>query len=472
MRSIQKLLAFTAAFLLFAAVPMTAAAEGEEDAAQDVTAGVAEEVQYKYGLDEEGNAELYDFLLSDTYEGPVVIPTEIEGHPVDYIGNACFMSAAGITSVTIPASLIDMGDDVFFGCTGLTEFIVEEGNSYYSVKDGVLLADEEKFLVAYPAGKDAASYTVPDSVDEIAPGAFGFAQNLTEVTLPDGVEFIDAWAFAYSQLQKVEIAGSVYQIDDYAFAYCESLHDVTLGNGVEKIYHAAFLNDTALEQITLPDSLTNIGQYAFCGTGLTCVTIPNSLEEISYCAFGYDSSMSAISEFTIYGEPYSLAQSYATAGDAENDYQNNFKFVAVVDASIPYELGGGELYEDADSAAPEEEIQTDADGEVLSTETAANDNQANMTEEIGAGLKDNRRLQLMLGIGGGVLVVLAAVLLIVYAKKPKKKVPHGHVEDAEPTETADDTENAENTGDTEIAETAVSSETAEEPDNEQEDENV
>ncbi|MDE5564366.1 MAG: leucine-rich repeat domain-containing protein, partial [Oscillospiraceae bacterium] len=235
MKFMQKLLAFTTAFLLSAAIPLTVSAEGEEDAPQDVTAGVAEEIQYKYGLDEEGNAELYDFLPSDTYEGAVIIPTEIEGHPVDYVGNACFMNAAGITSVTIPASMIDMGDDVFFGCTGLTEFIVEEGNSYYSVKDGVLLADEGKFLVAYPAGKDATSYTVPEGVDEIAPGAFGFAQNLTEVTVTDGVEFIDSWAFAYSNIQKIDIAGSVYQIDDYAFAYCESLHDVTLQKGVENI---------------------------------------------------------------------------------------------------------------------------------------------------------------------------------------------------------------------------------------------
>ncbi len=467
MRSIQKLLVFTAAFLLSAVVPLTAAAEGEETE-QAVTAGVADEVQYSYGLDEEGNAELYNFLLADTYEGAIVIPTEIEGHPVDYVGNACFMNAAGITSVTIPASIIDMGDDVFFGCTGLTEFIVEEGNSYYSVKDGVLFADEDKFLVAYPAGKENTSYTIPDGVDEIAPGAFGFAQKLDEVIIPDGVGFIDSWTFAYSNLKKVDIAGSVYQIDDYAFAYCENLHDVTLHHGVEKIYHAAFLNNSALEQITLPDSLTEIGQYAFCGAGLTCVTIPDSLEDISFCAFGYDSNMAAIPDFTIYGEPYTMAQEYATAVDTENDYQNQFKFVAVVDASIPYELGGGELYEDAegDTSTAAETVPTDENGEAVSGQADTDSNQVSMTEEIGAGLKDNRRLQLMLGIGGGVLVVLAAVLLIVYAKKPKNK-PEG----TEADDSAEHTENTEETQTPDEPETTEANETTDEPDSEQEDEN-
>ena len=300
--------------------------------------------EYQYGLDEEGNAELYDFLLSDSFQGELTIPTEIEGHPVDYVGNACYMNAKGITSVVIPASITDMGDSVFLGCTALDHFTVEAGNPYYSVNDGVLMADGNSFLVAYPAAKPLDAYMIPPGVNELAPGAFGFAVNLKEVVIPDGVEFIDNWCFSYSNIEKISIAGTVYQIDDYAFAYCNSLNSVNLNAGIRKIYHAAFAYDKALTQITLPNTLTLIGQYAFCGTGLSCVTIPRSLQEISYCAFGYDSNLNEISEFTIYGEPYTMAQEYATATDEENDYANHFTFVAVQDASIPYELGNGKLY--------------------------------------------------------------------------------------------------------------------------------
>ena len=404
------------------AAPLTCFAE-ETVPAPEETEPAPPPVQYQYGLDAEGNAELYDFLESDTFVGELTIPAEIEGHHVDYVGNACFMEAKGITSVTIPASITDMGDSVFLGCTSLTEFKVEAGNPYYSITDaGVLMADDGAFLVAYPAARAGEEYTIPAKVNEIAPGAFGFAQNLHTINVPEGVQFIDNWAFAHSNIQKANIAGSVYQIDDYAFAYCDALHEVNLGKGIEKIYHAAFAYDRALTQITLPDSLTLIGQYAFCGTSLPCVTIPNSLEEIDYCAFGYDASFNAIADFTVYGEPNTMAQEYCTTADPENDYENHFTFVAVQDAGIPYELGGGKLYgEDAEDATT---LATDEHGETVpaaAATEAVTAESANLTDEIGVGLFGNQKAQMMLAIGGGVLVLLAAVLIVVFAVKPKKK---------------------------------------------------
>lgn len=436
----------------FSLLPATlsASAEGEEAPAAETPSA-----EYNYGLDAEGNAELYDFLISDTFEGDLVIPSEIDGHRVDYVGNACYMEARGITSVTIPAGLTDMGDSVFMGCTALTEFIVEEGNPYYSVTDGgVLMGDDGAFLVAYPAAKADAEYTVPTGVNEIAPGAFSFAQNLDTIRISEGVEFIDNWAFAHSNIKTADIPGTVYQIDDYAFAYCESLHEVNLGSGIEKIYHAAFAFDRALTQITLPPTLTLVGQYAFCGTSLSCITIPRSVEEINYCAFGYDGSYNAIADFTVYGEPYTMAQEYCTAVDTENDYQNNFTFAAVENADVPYELGEGKLLEDASDAAD----GTDASGESAKTDSASDadsGNKANLTEQIGAGLSGNRRVQLMLGIGGGVLIVLAGILIAVFVRKPKKKKSAAAKPEAE---NAEDMEQAENAEEEEITEGSPSDE--------------
>ena len=428
---------FLAGMLLAAAMtaaPLTCFAE-EAAPASEETEPTAPPVQYKYGLDAEGNAELYDFLESETFAGELTIPAEIEGHHVDYVGNACFLNAKGITAVTVPASITDMGDSVFMGCTSITEFRVEPGNPYYSIKDGVLMADDGAFLVAYPAGKADAEYTVPAGVNEIAPGAFSYSYQLKTVNIPEGVEFIDNLAFAYSGIQKANVAGSVYQIDDYAFSYCEGLHEVNLGKGIEKIYNAAFAYDKALTQITLPDTLTSIGQYAFCGTSLACVTIPDSLEKIDFCAFGYDASMNAIADFTIYGEPNTMAQEYSTASDPENDYENHFNFVAVQDASIPYELGGGKLY--GEDAGSETTLATNENGETLPTSAATEAvtaESANLTDEIGVGLFGNKKAQMMLAIGGGVLVLLAVILIVVFAVKPKKKTP------GEKTEETDDAE--------------------------------
>jgi len=219
---------------------------------------------------------------------------------------------------------------VFFGCKSLEKISVEEGNSYFSVtEDGVLLGDDGKFFICYPPGKKDEFYTIPDGVDELAPGCFAYTQHLRGVDIPDTVGYIDNLAFSHSGIERISIPDSVVQIDDYSFAYCENLAEVDLGNGVESIYHAAFAFCPKLTEIEFPPSVTLIGQYAFCGTGMESVTIPATVTDINFCAFGYDEDLSPIGDFVIYGEPYSMAQTYCTANDSENDYQNNFTFVSL-----------------------------------------------------------------------------------------------------------------------------------------------
>lgn len=400
-------------------LPLPAAAE---ETVPDVTTNASEATaapkQFTYAINNEGGAELYDFIPSKTFKGECTIPSEVDGHPVVYIGNACFLDAKGLTSVTIPAGVTDMGNDVFLGCTSLKSVKVAKDNPYYTVEDDILYADSKKMLCLYPAAREGTAYTVPAPVEEIAPSAFAYAQNLREVTLPDNVRYIDSYAFAYSNLEKVSISGKAEILDDFAFSSCEKLSSVTLGNGLKNIYNATFYDCPALTQITLPDTLTFIGQYAFCSTGLESVTIPASLETISYCAFGYDGnpsedSLTPKASFTIYGEKNTMAQEYATTRDEDNDYENHFTFVAVEDANEPYELGKGTLATEKTATAASEGTETEGE-----TESGA---KAPLGQKVGAGLFENTRLLWIIGIGGGAALILAVVLIVVFVKKPKKK---------------------------------------------------
>lgn len=347
---LMKLKQYTAALaaaMLLAAMPMAAYADNDttETATETTVSAESTETQtsetekpkkkttedglYNYGYDEDGNIRLLDFNMRGQ-QGEVIIPSEIEGKPVVYIGNACFLEIYGITSAVIPKTVKNVGESIFYGCTSLEKITVEESNPYFTAtEDGVLMGDGGKFIVCYPPGRKAESYTIPDGVDEIAPGCFAYAQYLKTVTIPNTVGYIDNLAFSRSGIERIAIPDSVVQIDDYAFSYCENLSEVNLGKGVESIYHAAFAFCPKLTEIKLPDSLLLIGQYAFCGTGMKSVTIPSSVETINFCAFGYDEDLSPISDFVIYGEPYSAAQMYCSASDSENEYENNFTFINV-----------------------------------------------------------------------------------------------------------------------------------------------
>jgi len=86
----------------------------------------------------------------------------------------------------------------------------------------------------------------------------------------------------------LDLSGStVTFIPDEAFIGCVTLAGITIPNSVTKIgEYAAFYNCTSLTSITIPDSVTSIGRSAFSGCkSLASVTIPNSVTSIEGWAF-------------------------------------------------------------------------------------------------------------------------------------------------------------------------------------------
>jgi hypothetical protein len=83
-------------------------------------------------------------------------------------------------------------------------------------------------------------------------------------------------AFSGTSLTGVTIPNSVTTIGIYAFSGCKILANVTIPNSVTTIANAAFLGCTSLTSVTIPDSVTRIGNVAFSGcTALTAFVIPD-----------------------------------------------------------------------------------------------------------------------------------------------------------------------------------------------------
>ena len=185
-----------------------------------------------------------------------------------------FSYCAGLTSITIPDSVITIGHNQFSYCTSLTSVTI--GKSVTSIGNN-----------AFHNCYNLTSITIPDSVTSIGYGAFQNCSKLTSITIPDNVTSIGNSTFqSCSKLTSIAIPDSVTSIGNSAFYNCSKLTSVTIGNGVTSIGAKAFEGCSSLTSMTIPGSVTYVGDAAFRScTNLSSVTIGAGVTEIGLSAF-------------------------------------------------------------------------------------------------------------------------------------------------------------------------------------------
>ncbi len=106
-------------------------------------------------------------------------------------------------------------------------------------------------------------------------------KDLKNYIIKDGTKVICDDVFTFRSLQQITIPNSVTSIGDSAFRVCESLQQITIPNSVTSIGDDAFCGCESLQQITIPNSVTSIGDLAFCGCeSLRQIILPKSITSI------------------------------------------------------------------------------------------------------------------------------------------------------------------------------------------------
>lgn len=192
-----------------------------------------------------------------------------------------FYNCLSLTSIYIPKHIENIDAVAFFGCIKLTTILVSPDNSHYFSIDGVLFEREDISLIAYPLGKTASEYIVPDGTVSINAFAFWGCTSLSSITLPDSVLWIADHAFAYCTVTSVILPRGLEVIEKYAFYCCFSLSSINLPESLLIIESYAFYACVSLPSVTLHDNLVMIGDFAFYGCkSLTSFSIPASVANI------------------------------------------------------------------------------------------------------------------------------------------------------------------------------------------------
>ena len=252
-------------------------------------------------------------------ENRITIPAQVaqgtQTYPVTKIGDRVFSNYRYVlTSVQIPDTVTEIGDNAFYNCTSLKSVTIQNDNPSCVKKIGRqafmycrALTDISILDSVTEIGSDAFHHcdeldtvTLPEGVTSIAKGMFSYCYSLHTVTLPDSVTAIEERAFTGTALAQIHIPANVAQIGTDAFSECFALSTITsdsesypaidnvlyeksangdsalirypsrradpafkIPNGVVRIEPHAFDSCSYLASVKMPDSVVSIGTGAF-----------------------------------------------------------------------------------------------------------------------------------------------------------------------------------------------------------------
>lgn len=246
------------------------------------------------------------------------------------IGSEAFGECVKLTGdFNIPATVAAIGDNPWYGCTGLTAINAPEGSTAYKTAEGILYNYSGTRLISYPCGLTDSLFVVPAGVKTLGISSLRGAK-FTGITIPEGVENLDSLCLYGSKLQAIAIPASVNFIGVKAITGSFDISNLTVSSantnyivsdgylmtkdghrilyslkrsgalsvpeGVERIDDYTFMNMTGITSVTLPSTLRTLGEIAFyqC-SGITELNLGNGLMSIGRMCFQGCTALTALS---------------------------------------------------------------------------------------------------------------------------------------------------------------------------------
>ena len=245
-------------------------------------------------------------LVDEAFAGQEGITSVTLPNSVTEMGNSCFSGCGNMTSIKLPDGITSLGDNFFHECTSLKELTLPETitslGEYCMAKcasldtleipDGVTSIGGYGFYACY----GLKSIKLPSKLTEIQYCCFEGCDDLESITIPYGVKVLETQCFSgCKKLTKVSFPNSLTTLGNSCFEKCESLKSITLPNSVTTVDLQCFYLCTSLESVILSNSLATLGGscFSYCEK-LKSITLPDGIKTLSEGCFNKCTSLETI----------------------------------------------------------------------------------------------------------------------------------------------------------------------------------
>ena len=289
-------------------------------------------VNWEYQINDSNEIESLICTNVASLTGDITVPSTLDGKTVVSLGNESFKDAVNITGVTIPSTVREIRYSSFENCSNLERVNLGqiESISFDVFKDCPKLTTITlpKTLKGGPSARGVftgttclTSVTFEEGTTIIPTMILKDCEGITEITIPNTVKEIRYSAFENcSNLERINL-GQIETISFDVFQDCPKLTSITLPktleNGPGDVDRGVFTGTTNLTsvifeegtttivdgilkdckgitEVTIPDTVTKVGERAFENTGIIEISFSNSLQEIGYYAFNDCSDLTKI----------------------------------------------------------------------------------------------------------------------------------------------------------------------------------
>ncbi len=236
---------------------------------------------YTYTLDDANRATITGYSGNAT---ALYIPDEIDGHEVVAIGDRAFQNRTDLRTVMIPDSVEKIEFEAFYNCINLK--IVDLSSNLTTIGYDVFGNCKSISKIEIPKSLKKFDGTWGSGTN-LSYGAFGGCSNLKTVNFEAGSTIVCAALFmGCDGIEEIELPDTITEIGDSAFKSCKNLNKVIIPESVTKIDGDAFAECSGLVDIKMHEGINTIGSRAFykCDR-LLDIVIPDSVEKIEFEAF-------------------------------------------------------------------------------------------------------------------------------------------------------------------------------------------